>query len=349
MNIQQLNKSELTELIIKNSNNLSKDISDIALKTKQKYYSNKIFARGLIEFTSICKNNCYYCGIRADNKNAARYRLSKDEILSCCNIGHELGFSTFVLQGGEDSNYSDKEICDIIYSIKSRYPDCAVTLSIGEKTKESYKAYRSSGADRYLLRHETANNEHYKKLHPKCMSLDSRKQCLYNLKELGFQTGAGFMVGSPYQTYENLSEDLIFLKELQPEMIGIGPFIPHKDTQFKDFQPGSINLTLTMIAMTRLMLPEALIPSTTALASLDPKNGRIRGFMAGANVVMPNLSPDEHKGKYSLYDNKLSTGNEAAQSIEILKREIESSGNILDMSRGDHIKTNNIERNVFHK
>ena len=337
MDITNLNKKELAELIKNNEVKLSDEIKNSALEQKKKYYSNKIFARGLIEFTNICKNNCYYCGIRAQNGNVKRYRLKKEEIMACCDIGNRLGFSTFVLQGGEDLYYTDEIMCDIIYSIKTKYPDCAVTLSIGEKSRETYKNYKSAGADRYLLRHETADAEHYNKLHPDEMSLESRKKCLYTLKELGFQTGAGFMVGSPYQTAENLADDLLFLKELQPEMVGIGPFIPHCDTKFSALPSGTLELTLTMLGLTRLMLPKVLLPATTALATRNPEEGRIRAFEVGANVVMPNLSPEEHKGDYSLYNNKLSTGIEAAQSVERLRLEIEKSGNQLDMSRGDQI------------
>ncbi len=337
MDIQGLNKKELTELILNNEKETSKELMEAALLEKQRYYRNKIYARGLIEFTNICKNNCLYCGIRAENKAVNRYRLDKKTILSCCDTGRSLGFSTFVLQGGEDLHFTLDKMCDIIYSIKSKYPDCAVTLSIGERSKEEYAQYKKAGADRFLLRHETANDLHYQKLHPEEMSLKSRKECLYNLKELGFQTGAGFMVGSPYQQIENLAEDLLFLKELEPEMVGIGPFLPHHDTPFKNFSKGPLALTITMLALTRLMLPKVLLPSTTALATLDPENGRKMGFLAGANVVMPNLSPPDNRGDYSLYDNKLSTGNEAAQSIVLLKNEIESAGFELDMSRGDNI------------
>lgn len=337
VNINQLTKKELTEIILLNSQNTDKEILDAALAEKKKHYSDKIYLRGLIEFTNICKNNCFYCGIRAENNNVTRYRLSKDEIMSCCKIGHELGFSTFVLQGGEDLYFTEDLMCDIIYSIKSKYPHCAVTLSIGEKSKKTYQAYKSAGADRYLLRHETANTEHYKKLHPESMSLDVRKKCLYTLKELGFQVGAGFMVGSPYQTYENLAEDLLFLKELEPHMVGIGPFIPHRDTPFCNNKTGSLNTTITMLALTRLMLPKVLLPATTALATLDSENGRKKAFLAGANVVMPNLSPSEHREQYSLYDNKLSQGNESAQGLKLLKKEIERAGFIADMSRGDYI------------
>ncbi len=337
MNINHMNKNELIEVIRLNSEYTDKSICDLALSIKKEHYGDSIFARGLIEISNICKNNCYYCGIRAENKNVERYRLTKKEILACCKTGNKLGFNTFVLQGGEDLYYTDKIMCDIISSIKERYPDCAVTLSIGEKSKETYKAYKSAGADRFLLRHETADCDHYSKLHPESMSLETRKKCLYDLKDCGFQVGAGFMVGSPYQTYENLADDLLFLKELEPQMVGIGPFLPHKDTPFKDYEKGSYNLTITMLALTRILIPKVLLPATTALATLDNEKGRIDAFLAGANVVMPNLSPAAHRKDYALYDDKLSSGNEAAQSVKLLAKEIEKAGFVLDMSRGDNV------------
>ncbi|MGN0108144.1 MAG: [FeFe] hydrogenase H-cluster radical SAM maturase HydE, partial [Hominilimicola sp.] len=285
-----MNKHELTEIIEKNKETPSQPLLDKAVAVREKYYGRKVFVRGLIEFTNYCKNDCFYCGIRCGNKNAHRYRLTEEQILDCADEGNRLGFNTYVLQGGEDSYFTDKIMCDIIYKIKSKYPDCAITLSIGEKSRESYKAYKDAGADRYLLRHETADNVHYEKLHPSYMSLENRKNCLYTLRELGYQVGAGFMVGSPYQTCENLAEDLLFLKDLQPHMVGIGPFIPHQDSPFAKEKGGTLELTLTMLALVRLMLPKVLLPSTTAIGTIDPM-GREKGFNAGANVVMPNLSP----------------------------------------------------------
>lgn len=296
-----------------------------ARERQKEYYGNSVYIRGLIEISNYCKNNCFYCGIRRDNSQLTRYRLTESEILDCADAGYKLGFRTFVLQGGEDLHYSDKEICSIIHSLKSKYPDCAVTLSIGEKSKDSYRAYKDAGADRYLLRHETANEKHYKKLHPESMSLSARKECLWNLKELGFQVGSGFMVGSPYQTLETIVEDLRFLEELQPDMIGIGPFIPHCDTPFADKEKGSVLRCLNLIAILRLMFPYSLIPSTTALASIEP-DGRERGILAGANVVMPNLSPNSVRSLYSLYNGKLSTGSEAAEAKDQLSRLMESIG-----------------------
>jgi len=303
-------------------------------ETAHKYFGNRIYVRGLIEFSNYCKNNCYYCGIRNGNLKVDRYRLSKEDILSCCAQGYALGFRTFVLQSGEDSWYSDEKLIDIISSIRETYQDCAITLSIGEKTYEQYKKYKDAGADRYLLRHETANEMHYAKLHPDNLSGRNRKECLYNLKKIGYQVGAGFMVGSPYQTTEHLAEDLLFIKELQPEMIGIGPFLSHKDTPFAKFPNGTLEMTLFLIGILRLMIPNALIPATTALGTIHPK-GRELGILAGANVVMPNLSPVSVRKKYLLYDNKICTGDEAAECKNCLQNRMQRIGYQLVVDRGD--------------
>lgn len=303
---------------------------NIALKT----FQNKIYIRGLIEFTSYCRNNCYYCGIRSGNGLASRYRLSEEDILACCRQGYSLGLRTFVLQGGEDPGFKAKDIEKIILKIRSEYPDCAITLSFGEHTREAYRLWRSAGADRYLLRHETADPGHYHKLHPKALSLAHRMECLYQLKELGYQTGAGFMVGSPGQTLHTLLKDLRFLQQLKPEMIGIGPFIPHKDTPFKDASAGSLAQTLVLLAIVRLMHPKALLPSTTALSTIT-ENGRELGILAGANVVMPNLSPENVRKKYMLYNNKRSDGAEAAQNIALMESRFNAIGYKIDFSRGD--------------
>lgn len=290
--------------------------------------------RGLIELQITAKINCLYCGIRRDNHKINRYRLTEQDILLCCDTGYELGFRTFVLQGGEDSFFSDSVLCSIISKIKGKYPDCAVTLSLGERTEESYKALFNAGADRYLLRHETATKSHYEKLHPEEMSFDNRIECLKTLKKIGFQTGAGFMVGSPFQTHDNLVEDLLFIKKLEPEMVGIGPFISHNETPFKDFKNGTLRDTLVMVALTRILLPHALIPSTTALGTINPK-GRELGLKAGANVVMPNLSPVKFRKLYSLYDNKICMGDEAAECRKCLERRVESAGYKIVTDRGD--------------
>ncbi len=285
-----LEKEEFIYLIENFDKDTSEYLFSLAQTTSQEHFQKEVYIRGLIEFTNYCKNDCYYCGIRRSNKNVSRYRLNKEEILSCCQNGYELGFRTFVLQGGEDLAFTDEIMIDIIKAMREGYPDCAITLSIGEKSYDQYQAYYEAGANRFLLRHETANEEHYKKLHPESLSLENRKECLRNLKKIGYQVGTGFMVGSPYQTPECLAEDLAFIKELSPQMVGIGPFIPHKETPFKDFPAGSMDLTLFLIGMLRLMLPNALIPATTALGTIDPK-GREKGILSGSNVLMPNLSP----------------------------------------------------------
>lgn len=318
---------------------LNTDAYDDALmkeadEVRRSVYKDEVFLRGLIEFTNYCRNNCYYCGIRGGNQNAERYRLTKEEILECCREGYGLGYRTFVLQGGEDLTYSDEDICDIVKSIKEIYPEAAVTLSIGEREKESYRKFKEAGADRYLLRHETATEEHYRILHPEELSLSHRKQCLYDLKDLGFQVGAGFMVGSPGQTDECILADFRFLQELKPDMIGIGPFIPHKDTIFKDEPAGSLELTLRILSILRLMFPYVLLPSTTALGTISP-NGRELGLQHGANVVMPNLSPVRFRKQYELYDNKICTGEEAAECKGCLELRVKKAGYRIVSDRGD--------------
>lgn len=325
-------KKDIIAIIENNSND--EYLFESADKIRKQIYGKDVYIRGLIELSNYCKNNCLYCGIRRDNHKINRYRLTEQDILLCCDTGYELGFRTFVLQGGEDSFFSDSVLCSIISKIKGKYPDCAVTLSLGERTEESYKALFNAGADRYLLRHETATKSHYKKLHPEEMSFDNRIECLKTLKKIGFQTGAGFMVGSPFQTHDNLVEDLLFIKKLEPEMVGIGPFISHNETPFKDFKNGTLRNTLVMVALTRILLPHALIPSTTALGTINPK-GRELGLKAGANVVMPNLSPVKFRKLYSLYDNKICMGDEAAECRKCLERRVESAGYKIVTDRGD--------------
>lgn len=331
-----LSKEELTALLTCADDTASDYLAGKAKAVACEHFGNRIFVRGLIEFTNFCRNSCYYCGIRKGNPNAERYRLSKEDILACCEKGYALGFRTFVLQGGEDPWYTDDKLTDIISSIRKVYPDCAITLSIGEKTYEQYLEYYHAGANRFLLRHETANPEHYSKLHPSELSSENRKRCLQDIKKIGYQVGTGFMVGSPYQTLGNIAEDLLFIKELEPQMVGIGPFIPHKDTPFAQFPSGTLNMTLTLISILRLMLPNALIPSTTALGTIRPK-GREMGILAGANVVMPNLSPVSVRKKYALYDNKICTGEEAAECRSCLQKRIESIGYEIVVDRGDFI------------
>lgn len=332
-----LKTSEYEYLINRYSPQAAEYIAPKALKAKKEIYGDSIYVRGLIEISNICKNDCLYCGIRASNANCQRYRLSKEDILSCCREGYELGFRTFVMQGGEDMYFDDEVICDIIKSIKANHPDCAVTLSLGEKSRESYQKLYNAGADRYLLRHETADREHYSKLHPEAMSFDERMQCLKSLKEIGYQVGCGFMVGSPYQTAQTLAKDLKFIEQFKPDMCGIGPFIPHGDTEFKGIPAGSPDLTCYLLAIIRLIQPNILLPATTALATLS-EGGRQRAVLSGANVAMPNLSPVNVRDKYTLYDNKASRGTESAQSLEELKKQMEAIGAKVVTHRGDVIK-----------
>ncbi|MDR0206162.1 MAG: [FeFe] hydrogenase H-cluster radical SAM maturase HydE [Bacteroidales bacterium] len=322
--------------LLKNRNKETIDYAfEKAREISLQYFENKVFARGLIEFTNYCKNNCFYCGIRAGNKKTIRYRLFKKDILECCRIGNELGFRTFVLQGGEDPYFTDEKMLEIIYEIKNKYPDNALTLSVGERSYESYLAFKKAGVDRYLLRHETSNGDHYGKLHPNNLSNIPRKQCLINLKNIGFQTGTGFMVGSPYQTIENLAEDLIFITDFKPQMLGIGPFIPHKDTPFSGSPAGNVELTLFLLALSRLLLPKVLLPATTALGTLDPK-GREKAVLAGANVIMPNLSPPHVRKQYNLYNNKIATGLETAEGVANLAESMAAIGYKLVHERGDY-------------
>lgn len=330
-----LKKEEWTELITAQAE--KEYLFAASRKVSRRYYGNQIYARGLIEFTNYCKNNCYYCGIRRDNPHVVRYRLGEEEILDCCRAGYGLGFRTFVLQGGEDAYFTDGRMERLIAKIKAAYPDCALTLSIGEKSKESYQKFFDAGADRYLLRHETADEVHYRKLHPEELSLANRKECLFHLKEIGYQVGCGFMVGSPGQTAECLAEDMLFITELKPQMVGIGPFVPHHDTPFANEAQGTLEQTLYMIGLLRLLKPDLLLPATTALGTIDPK-GREKGILAGANVVMPNLSPVRVRKKYELYDNKICTGDEAAECKDCLSRRIESIGYVLAEGRGDPAK-----------
>jgi len=330
-----LHRGEYLALLEGRTEETAQYLFERARAVRHAVYGHDVYMRGLIEFTNYCKNDCYYCGIRRSNRSAERYRLTKEQILECCAAGYALGFRTFVLQGGEDPHYSDEDIADILRAIKSNHPDCAVTLSIGEKSRDSYEAFREAGADRYLLRHETANRGHYTKLHPKDLSLDNRKRCLRDLKELGYQVGCGFMVGSPHQTNECLADDLLFIKELDPHMVGIGPFIPHSQTPFAAAPAGTLELTLFLLGMIRLMLPGVLLPATTALGTIHPL-GREKGIQAGANVVMPNLSPTGVRKKYMLYDNKICTGDEAAECRMCLSRRMQSIGYQLVVSRGDY-------------
>ncbi len=332
---KQISKDQLKYVLECEGEDNEEYLFEAARAVAEQIYRRDIYLRGLVEFTNYCKNDCYYCGIRHGNVNAKRYRLTEEEILGCCDMGETLGFKTFVLQGGEDPYFTDDRICQIVQKIKERHPSCAVTLSIGEKSYESYKRFYDAGATRYLLRHETADNEHYSLLHPAAMSGENRKRCLYNLKEIGFQVGCGIMVGTPYQTIDHIYEDIVFMQELKPQMIGIGPFIAHKDTPFCDEPNGSVNWTLRLLSVLRLLFPKVLLPATTALGTADVM-GREKGILAGANVLMPNLSPVNVRGKYLLYDGKICTGEEAAECNVCLRNRIERIGYHVADSRGDH-------------
>ena len=329
-----LSDNELKALIETDDEAAAKLLRERADEVRRKSYGKKVFLRGLIEVSSYCKNDCLYCGIRRSNKEADRYRLSREQIMSCAESGYELGFRTFVMQGGEDSAFTDDFMCGVISELRKKYPDCAITLSLGERSFESYKRMKDAGADRYLLRHEAADGELYKKLHPAEMSLENRKNCLFQLRELGYQVGAGFMVGAPYQTTDSLIADLRFLQELKPQMIGIGPFVPHHCTPFADENGGTLGLTLRLLGILRLMFPKVLLPATTALGTIAP-NGRELGLQTGCNVVMPNLSPVNVRKKYDLYDNKICTGEEAAECRMCLQRRIEAAGYEVAVERGD--------------
>ena len=334
----RLNREEWIQLIEGRTPKLAQYIFEKARKIRQAYYGTDVYIRGLIEFTNYCKNDCYYCGIRRSNSKAHRYRLSEEQILRCCQQGYTLGFRTFVLQGGEDGYFTDERMVSLVKEIRKNYPDCAITLSIGERSYDSYLALFEAGADRYLLRHETWDEEHYHLLHPPALSAKHRQQCLWDLKKIGYQVGTGYMVGSPFQTAENLADDMLFLEELNPQMVGIGPFIPHHDTPFKDQAAGTLELTLYMLGLIRLMLPKVLLPATTALGTIDEK-GRELGILAGANVVMPNLSPENVRKDYLLYDNKICTGSEAAECRMDLENRMHAIGYQVVCHRGDSLNT----------
>ncbi|MDR2199213.1 MAG: [FeFe] hydrogenase H-cluster radical SAM maturase HydE [Deltaproteobacteria bacterium] len=330
-----LDKEGFAALISGRNPEIALYLREKAAGIRDRVFGKGVFLRGLLEFSNYCRNDCLYCGIRRSNRLAERYRLNLEEILESCREGYELGFRTFVLQSGEDPHYGEYYVSEIVAAVKNTFPDAAITLSLGERSREAYARWRKSGADRYLLRHETRNPDHYKKLHPADMKLSNRLRCLYDLKDLGYQVGCGFMVGSPFQRVSDLAEDLLFIKELSPQMVGIGPFIPHKDTPFKDFPPGDVDLTLYLLSIIRIMEPSALLPATTALGSLDGF-GREKGVLSGANVIMPILTPPGARKKYLLYDNKICTGDRAAECRFCVARRLDSIGHGVDVSRGDH-------------
>jgi biotin synthase len=333
---QFLPQEELRVLLETHTPEDATHLFECARAVREQVYGKAVWLRGLIEFSSYCKNDCYYCGLRRGNTNAERYRLTQDEILACCANGYALGFRTFVLQSGEDPWFTDERLVDIVSAIRKGYPTCAITLSLGERNCDSYAALYAAGADRYLLRHETANAAHYAVLHPPELTLRNRMECLYALRDTGYQVGCGFMVGSPGQTIGCLLDDLVFLQEFRPEMVGIGPFLPHKDTPLCSKAPGTLELTLFLLGVIRLLLPAVLLPATTALGTVHP-TGREQGLLAGANIVMPNLSPVGVRKKYLLYDNKICTGEEAAECRLCLQRRVESVGYEIVIARGDPI------------
>ena len=334
---QELSLEEWTELIKNRTPELSEYLFELAREERHKYYGHDVYVRGLIEFTNYCRNDCLYCGIRKSNAAAHRYRLDEDTILRCCQEGYDLGFRTFVLQGGEDPVLTDDKIERIVTNIRQEYPDCAITLSLGEKSRNTYERFFKAGANRYLLRHETYNEAHYQQLHPTEMSVKRRLQCLQDLKDIGYQTGTGIMVGSPGQTVEDIVEDILFIEQLRPEMIGMGPFLPHHDTPFAQYPSGTVAQTVLLLSIFRLMHPSALIPATTALATLA-SDGRERGILAGANVVMPNLSPHEERKKYELYNDKASLGAESAEGLIALQKQLNAIGYEISTERGDFIQ-----------
>ena len=332
---RDISREELEAILTTEEKTSIEALRDAARKVATATYGNKIFIRGLIEVSSYCKNDCLYCGLRRSNGGAVRYRLTEEQIYDCCETGYALGFRTFVMQGGEDPWFNDERLCRIVATIRKRYPDCAITLSMGERSRESYQALYDAGANRYLLRHETASPSHYAKLHPAEMSWENRINCLWTLKEIGYQVGCGFMVGSPYQTFDTIYEDLQFIRRLDPQMVGIGPFVATKDTPFADFANGKVSYTLRLLAIIRLLLPNVLLPATTALGTLHPQ-GRELGIQFGANVVMPNLSPREHRKDYAIYDNQICTGEESADCRACTEQRIRKIGYETVVDRGDY-------------
>ncbi len=323
------------ELLLKNTERETAEcLQHSARELTDRIFGRQVYVRGLIEFTNICKKDCYYCGIRKSNTCVERYRLTEEEILFCCKEGYEAGLRTFVLQGGEDGYFTEERLCDLVREIHTKYADCAITLSVGEWEKKSYERFYAAGAERFLLRQETADKAHYEKLHPAGQTFEKRMECLQNLKETGYQTGCGFLVGSPYQTIDCMVKDLLFLERFRPHMVGIGPFLPAKNTPFEDAPAGSSELTLLLLSAIRLMLPEVLLPATTALGTAR-RDGRLQGLLHGANVIMPNLSPQRVRDKYALYDNKAHSGNEAAEHLELLRAELAKENFTVAISRGD--------------
>ena len=332
----RLDASQMGELLRSATQDLNvlQQLRDNAVRTAREQFGLGIYIRGLIELSSFCKCDCLYCGLRRSNRTAERYRLTHEEVMACCREGYALGFRTFVLQGGEDGTHTDEWLVELISDMRRTYPDVAITLSLGERTEESYRRLKEAGANRYLLRHEAANEELYASLHPSSKGLKHRLECLEALKRCGYQTGMGMMIGVKGQSVDHIVEDLLLIERMQPEMVGIGPFLPHKATPLGSEPAGELNMVLATIAIVRLMLPKALLPSTTALATLHPR-GRLEGILSGANVVMPNLSPSDVRAKYAIYENKASWGKEAAEGLSALESELNTIGYHIDYARGD--------------
>lgn len=334
---QDITLEQLQMILETSDKTLVDSLAVAAREVATSVYGNKIFLRGLVEISSYCKNDCLYCGLRRSNRNAVRYRLTEDEIYACCANGYRLGFRTFVMQGGEDPWFNDERMCRIVSTIRKQYPDCAITLSLGERSRDSYQALYDAGANRYLLRHETADAEHYRRLHPAEMSWQHRMECLRQLKDIGYQVGCGFMVGSPYQTTTTIYKDLQFIRELQPHMVGIGPFVSTQGTPMAEFPNGKVETTLRLLSIIRLLRPHVLLPATTALGTLHP-TGREQGILHGANVVMPNLSPVAHRKDYAIYDHKICTGEEAAECAACTELRLKRIGYESVVDRGDYKK-----------
>ena len=328
--------------ILAHQSDWSEAIEQEATKKRQAAYGNQVYIRGLIELSSFCKQDCYYCGLRRSNSQAQRYRLDDNTVLHQAAQGYDLGVRTFVLQGGEDAYFQDDRLVPLVKKLRERYPDAAITLSLGERSRESYRQLKEAGADRYLLRHETADAMHYRQLHPSDMSWETRRDALHALKDLGFQTGAGMMVGSPGQTSETLAKDLLFLQELRPQMVGIGPFIQAADTPFAEAADGDVELTLYLLNICRLLLPDALIPATTALATKD-ESARIRALKSSANVLMPNLTPAAQRDSYAIYADKKAVALEAIEGLQDLKQTLALNHLELNLSRGDYKELTHVQ------
>lgn len=326
--MQNFSKDEIIEILKDESKN--DWLFSLADKIRHDNVGDGVHLRGLIEFSNICKRSCKYCGLRAADKFIDRYRISSDEIVSYAEHAVKTGYKTIVLQSGEDEYFTTDRICEIISRIKKL--GAALTLSIGERSFEDYKAFKESGADRYLIRIETTDRNLYKKMHPH-MDFDNRLRCLKDLKTLGYEVGTGCLVGLPEQSIDSLADDILFFKEIDADMVGIGPFIPHPHTPLKDASNGSFILALKVMALTRILLPDINIPATTAMETLNP-NGRIIALKSGANVVMPNVTTTEYRAKYEIYPNKICINENPDKCRECISAKIKSIGRTVSTSYG---------------